>query len=61
MPEAEDIDATASIIDAIEDQVRGANELLHSRAPPDVAAAFRKLCESFRSVEQRQSQPIRGL
>lgn len=61
MPEAKHIDTTASIVDAVENQIRGANELLHSRATPNVAAAIRKLSESFRPFEQRPSQPIRGL
>jgi hypothetical protein len=61
MPEAEHINTTAAIVDTVEDQIRGANELFHSRATPDVAAAFRKLRESFRSVEQRHSQSLRSL
>lgn len=61
MPEAQHMDTAASIVDPVEDQVRNTNELLHSRTAPNTAAAFRKLRESFCSVEQRHSQPICGL
>jgi hypothetical protein len=61
MPEAQHIDTAASIVHAIENQIRGTNEFLHSGATPDVAAAFRKLREALSLVEQRPSKPIRGL
>ena len=61
MPEREHIDTTAGIVDTVEDQIRSANEFLHSRTAPDVTAAFGKLRETFRPVEQRHSQPIRSL
>ncbi len=61
MPEAQHINTTASVVDPIENQIRGVHELLHSGTAPNIPAAFRKLQESFRPVEQRHSQPIRGL
>jgi hypothetical protein len=60
MPETKHIDTTASIVHAVEDQVRGTNELLHSRPAADIATAFWEMRESFRLVEQRHSKPIGG-
>jgi hypothetical protein len=60
MPEAQHIDTVASVVDSVEDEIRSAHELFHSGTAPNIAAAFGKLRESFREVEQRPSKPVRG-